>query len=401
MNILLLVNKVPYPPNDGGARATLNLIKGLSHLGYHPDVLAMNTSKHPSLIEDFPEDIIGMANFTLIPVDTRISWFGFLKNLLFSSLPYNLERFHSESFTRTLERVLRKNEYPIIQLEGLALAHYISVIRNNSAAKIVMRAHNVEYRVWERIVARQGLGLHKKYLSILAGRIKAYEIRNLSYYDALIPISSEDEKIFRSHGYTNPGFLAPFGLEPSFFHGKILEPVSSSLFYIGALDWIPNQEGLTWFLSEVWTKIRAKIPDLTFHVAGRNAPPRMVAYLQQEGIDFKGEVPDAREFIEPKSIMVVPLFSGSGIRVKIIEGMGLGKTVITTSVGAEGINGTNGYHFVIADTAETFTNSLLELLGKPELQRKFGENARQFVKENFNNLVISQNLDGFYKSILK
>jgi glycosyltransferase involved in cell wall biosynthesis len=400
MNILVLANKVPYPPRDGGALATLNMIKGLSHQGQNIHVLAMSTSKHPYTSGDIPAEYQKIASFHIVPVDTRISIVDLLRNLFLSRIPYNLERFFNSSFRKEIEIILKKNEFQIIQLEGLSLSSYIPFIRKLSSAKIVMRAHNVETRIWQRNAKQMRFGLRKIYFCILASRMKTFEQENLQQYDAIVPISNADEKEFLELGNRKPAFVAPFGVDPSFFQEKNGFSENPSIFFIGSLDWIPNQQGLTWFLSEVWDKLRIKHPDLTFHVAGRNAPASIQKLIKQKGVLFLGEVDNARDFINSNSMMVVPLFSGSGMRVKIIEAMALERTVITTTIGAEGIDGKNGKHLIIADSPDHFIEEISRIITHPEILPQIGSKAREFVKENFDNLVISQKLSGFYNSIL-
>lgn len=401
MNILQLANKLPYPPKDGGALATLNLTKGLSALGHKVTVLALSTSKHPGNIDDFPEEVLHIANFRIIHKDTGISGMKAVGNLLFSKLPYNLERFWSEKLAAALKEILMTGDFDVIQLEGLSMALYIPVIKESSDTRIVMRAHNAEYKIWERQADNLKPGLRKSYFRSLVNRLKRFEKRNFCHYDALVPISPADLKIFKDLGFSGATHVAPFGVDHSFSEEENEIPDFPSLFFIGALDWIPNQEGLMWFVTNVWKDLRASHPELVFYVAGRNAPHWLSKQLAKEAVDFKGEVDDAREFMIPKAIMVVPLFSGSGLRIKIIEGMALKKTVITTSMGAEGLEGKNGEHYLIADDARTFISRIEQVINDWQMYNQIGLQARRFIKENFNNLAICHRLTGFYKSLLK
>lgn len=147
MRILQVTNKVPYPPNDGGAIACMNLTRGFSLLGHKVIVLAMNTGKHHITVDEIPEAIKDLADFKLVDVPAPISQFSALINLLFSSQPYNAVRFISESFKSELIALLKQEHFDIIQLEGLYVCPYIPVIREHSNAKIVYRAHNIEHEI--------------------------------------------------------------------------------------------------------------------------------------------------------------------------------------------------------------------------------------------------------------
>ena len=149
-----------------------------------------------------------------------------------------------------------------------------------------------------------------------------------------------DEAFFRSSSYKGPAITIPTGLSLEEYPLSPL-PSDPTLFFIGALDWLPNQEGLTWFLDKVFERLVAAMPELEFHIAGRNAPKQFVKRLHHRRIIYHGEVDDARKFIQSFRVMVAPLLSGSGIRIKILEGMALGRPVVTTSVGIKGIDAEN------------------------------------------------------------
>lgn len=166
------------------------------------------------------------------------------------------------------------------------------------------------------------------------------------------------------------------------------------------MDWLPNREGMEWFLDVVWPKVQSSFPAVKFFLAGRNFPANYPEkhYLNVEVV---GEVENSISFLRSKTIVIVPLFSASGVRVKIIEAMAEGKPVITTTVGAEGLNATDGVNILIADTADAFARQIKRLLKDKEEIQRLGENARTFITENFDNKKIMTDLLEFYKSILK
>jgi glycosyltransferase involved in cell wall biosynthesis len=397
VKILQVTNKVPYPVKDGGAIACMNLTRGFSHLGHKVTILAMNTVKHHISLNEIPESIKELADFKLVRVPARISPIPALANLLFSKKPYNAVRFISRTFARELQRVLLENDFDIIQLEGLYVCPYIPLIRKNSKAKIVYRAHNIEHEIWSRtaIMAR---GLEKWYLKNLSKRIKTFEVEILNKYDLLVPITSRDGEILNRLGNTKPAHVSQTGIDSSLLipNSKNLE--HPTLFHIGSLEWTPNQEGLIWFFENCWDKIREKYPDLKFYVAGRNAPAWFQKKLNLPNVVYMGEVADAYEFINSKSIMVVPLFSGSGMRIKIIEGMALGKPIVTTPVGTEGISTTSDKNIIITNGDNGFVNSISKLIEDREYFDNISKNAIEYINENFDNLSSAGSLIEFYKN---
>lgn len=397
MNILQIANKFPYPPKDGGSIATLSLSKSFASLGHRVTVLAINTSKHFSDPSNIPHDLLAQIRFISVKVDTDIRILKMAGNFLFSGMPYNAERFISPQFDQKLKELLSSEEFDIIQLEGLYLAPYIRTIRAHSAAKVVMRAHNIEHEIWQRTVLQQK-GLKKWYISNLAARIKRMELKYLNLYDAVLPITGRDGEMLRKLGCRLPSHVVPLGVNA----GELIPDNSQlefpSVFHIGALDWIPNQEGLSWFFENVWDKILEKHPGLHFYLAGRNAPGQFEK-LPYPNIIFLGEVEDAYEFIRNRAVMIVPILSGSGMRIKIIEGMALGKAIVTTSIGTEGIATTHGRDILIADDPGQFARNVCALVEDRNYCMEIGENAHNFVARHYDNFAITSSLTEFYQTL--
>lgn len=396
MRILQLMNKVPWPPKDGGAIACLNMTKGFAMLGHEVTVLSMNTSKHHISLKDMPAELRNRADFRLVEVPAYINWFEAALNLLFSKLPYNAQRFISDEYSFELVKLLTEKTFDVIQLEGLYLCPYIPVIRKYSEAKIAYRAHNIEYEIWAR-TASLSEGFRSRYLKNLSKRIKRFEISYLNSYDILVPITDRDGQILDELGNTKPRHTSQTGIDFASLVPTARKLEFPSLFHIGALDWAPNQEGLIWFFNHCWPKIHSQNPDLKFYLAGRNAPDWFVRHIKQDGVEYLGEINDAYDFINSKAIMVVPLFSGSGMRIKIIEGMSLGKPIVTTDIGTEGIPTENGNNILIANSAEEFTEAIFRLINDRELSNRIGKNAIGFIQEKFDNLSQAGSLIEFYK----
>ncbi len=396
MKILQVTNKVPYPAKDGGAIACMNLTRGFSMLGHDVTVQSMNTMKHHIEIDEIPESVKDWGEFRLVDVPARISLYDGIVNFLFSGKPYNAVRFISESFSRELIKLLKEKEFDIVQLEGLYVCPYIPLIRQYSQAKIVYRAHNIEHEIWERTAALSK-GFKKFYINILARRIKIFEKGFINSYDLLVPITERDGIILNQMGNVKPAYVSPTGIDSKVLipHSKNLE--HPSLFHIGSLEWSPNQEGLIWFIDRCWPVIHKKFPDLKFYVAGRRAPEWLTRRFKAPNIVFEGEVQDAYEFMNSKSIMVAPLFSGSGMRIKIIEGMALGKPIVTTPIGTEGISTMSEKNILIADNVNEFISHVERLINDQVLFNSIGVNAIEYIHEKFDNLTLANSLIDFYK----
>ncbi|MCB0703719.1 MAG: glycosyltransferase [Saprospiraceae bacterium] len=398
MKILLLTKKFPFPVKDGESLAINNLSRALHDLGCTLDLLAMNTPKHAYVGTDPHRDLPQFQHIQLVEVDTGIRVLDAAKNL-FTSDSYNISRFVSINYTRALENLLKKNTYDIIQLETLFLAPYISCIRKFSKAPVVMRAHNVEHEIWERIADNTPASLKRWYIRHLTKRLRQYEVSQLSNYDLMAPITSRDKTRFEGFGYTGKSVVTPIGMDLTDYQAdpsSFKRPLSLS--FIGSLDWMPNLEGLKWFLEHVWQQAIRQVPEISLHVAGRNTP-EWLHQLATKHLQIPGEVPDAHAFINQHSVMIVPLLSGSGMRAKILEGMALGKVVITTSIGLEGIEATHRREVLVANTPDEFVQAIryCKNLSAGKLF-EIGQKARDLVEEKYSNERIAGKLQAAYST---
>lgn len=401
MRILILTNKMPYPPKDGGSIASLALAEALHDAGNQVTILSMNTSKHFINIEDLPNQLTQKIKFIAVPINTDIRFFDLFVNLLFSKTPYNAQRFINNNFQEYLKQELEIGKYDVVQLEGLYLCPYIQTIRTFSTANIALRSHNIEHEIWQRAAVHEKNLIKKQYKHILKKRIKKFKYKYLNKYDFLIPITERDGNIFQQLGNNKPVHVTPTGIDSVNYKIDKTSEIFPGFFHIGALDWIPNQEGLRWFIDNVWVVFKQKYPQFKFFLAGRNASPQFERYLLDKKVNYLGEIEDANSFINNHSVMIVPLLSGSGMRIKIIEGMVLGKTIITTSIGTEGIPTAHGENILIADTPDDFLMILESICFTPKMHEKISKNALRFVNENFDNISIARELTDFYKNNIK
>lgn len=396
MKVLQLCNKVPFPPKDGGCMAMNNLTQGLIQQGVQVKVLAINTKKHFTDIEKLPKSYRDATNIEAVFIDTDVKVMDALLNL-FTSKSYNISRFYSKDFEHKLIELLQADTYDIVQLESLYVSMYADVIRNYSGAKIVLRTHNIEHQLWELSSEQSNNFLKKRYLQLLAKRLKYYELKSLSKYDAIAAITKTDEQFFKSVGFSKPICTIPFGIDiGTIKQYNEIQQDTYSIFHIGAMDWQPNIEGLQWFLNNVWDKVHSQHPQLKFYIAGRNMQTEYWQQFQKPNVVVVGEVEDAQKFMQSKGIMVVPLLSGAGMRVKIIEGMAMGKTIITTPKGMEGITCTTNKECIIAANEDEFVNAIQQCINNTIFCKSVGENAKQLATTQYNNTAICKRLIDFY-----
>jgi glycosyltransferase involved in cell wall biosynthesis len=400
MKILFLCKKFPYPLKDGESIAVSNLCKELKGKGCDLTLLSMNTRKHYSDTSALPADYNYFREIHTVDIDNSIKPLQALASLI-SGDSYHVRRFRSEEFNTKLIYLLKNEEFDIVQLETLYLATYVETIRKYSKAKVVMRAHNVEHEIWERITRNTGSNLRKLYLAYLTRKLKQYELDQFPAYDYLITLTDRDLKQFVEKGYLNGASSAPIGFDiNSYPYQKPRFGPEMSVCFIGSLDWMPNVEGLNWFLENCWPQIHALWPKLTFHVAGRNTPGTLLN-VKLPGVIIHGEVPDAAAFINRHGAMIVPLFSGSGMRVKIVEGMMMGKVIITTAVGKEGIAGNDKEHLLLAEDKAQFVEAIRFCVERPEAALAIGQQAQKNAAYQFDSADAAQKILDIYQSLLR
>lgn len=397
MRILQLCNKPPLPAVDGGCLAMHSITEGLLQAGIDVRVIAPETHKHPFLREQVPASYIEATHFETVPVNTEIRVADALVHLL-KNKSYNLSRFYSAALERRLEEILAAETFDIIHVESLYMTPYLPVLRKNSKAKIVLRAHNIEHRLWERSAEVEKNPLKKTYLKKLAAQLKKAEADVLHRVDGLVPITPEDAAVFRAMSREKiPMHVLPYAMQlPELIAGKKTDP--HSLCHIGSMDWAPNIAGISWFLQHCWKDILAKIPDANFHLAGKSLQKDDSRY-QAENVTVHGEVKNAHAFMADYPVMAVPLVSGGGMRVKLIEAMALGKAIVTTTLGAEGTGIVNGTHALLADSPAGFSEAVIRLLEAPELAAELSKNARHLAETEFEISNATQKLLAFYRSL--
>ncbi len=389
MKVLQICSKPPRPSVDGGCKATNNITEGLLSNNIQVKILTLSTHKHPFQKEKLSEKYIQSTQIEHVFIDTRVKLLPALVHFC-SSRSYNLSRFFCKKFEDLIVLNLKKEKYDIVLLEGLFVTDYLQAIRKYTDAKVIMRSHNVEFEIWERSAESEKNPIKKFYQNHLAKQLKRDEVIVLNELDAIASITYKDKKKFIELGCKKPINVIPFGINLNDYQVN-QKNNQFDFFHIGSMDWVPNQQAIKWFLEKVWSQVEIKHPEALINIAGKKMPDWLREW-KQHNVKIVGEVPNAVDFINENKIMIAPLFSGSGMRVKIIEAMALGKVVIATDIAMEGIDVEHKKNVLIADTADDFVQSInwcMENLSQLEV---IGNNARKLIEEKYDNAVIIKKL---------
>lgn len=373
-----------------------SIVTGLLEAGHEVKILAVNSPKYNVNPDDIPEDYKQKTGIELIDVDLRVKPFQAFKNL-FSSKSYHVERFISKEFTNRLIEVLKADIYDVVQLETLFMTPYVETIRKYTKASIVLRAHNVEHLIWERIAKGTRFFLKRAYIRHLAKTLKNYEMNAISQVDGIAAITRKDAAFFRKYCATTTVDI-PFGVNPEEFTPNYEIDGKPRFYHIGSMNWMPNEEGIRWFIDDCMEAVVEKTPDFVIHLAGRHMP-EWLHELKDPHVDVVGEVPNAKEFVANHDVAIVPLLSGSGIRIKIIESMAMGKTVITTQIGAEGILYDEDVNVIIAENKAKMAEAIRRINENPASAVEIGKAARKLVEEVYDNRKLIERLLMFYQQI--
>jgi glycosyltransferase involved in cell wall biosynthesis len=263
-----------------------------------------------------------------------------------------------------------------------------------------MRAHNIEFLIWERLTDNENNLFKRYYLRYLTKKLKRYEIKIIDYIDGIIAISSVDKIFFDTLKSGTAVTAIPYAIdieEGSYF----TSPVKSTPFFyhLGSMNWLPNLEAVYWLLKEVWPVVVKRKPEAVISIAGRNMPEDIVAF-SNNSVSVESHIKSIEEYLSDKHVLLAPIFSGSGIRIKILEAMSYGKLVITTAIGAEGIDYEDGKDILIAETVEQFVEKILAVCNNPAMINTIGQHARQTITGNYDLLKVSKKLEVFMQGFL-
>ncbi|WP_395752828.1 glycosyltransferase [Prosthecobacter sp.] len=301
---------------------------------------------------------------------------------LFSSLPYASARFESANWREKIRQLLKEQKFDLLVCDFLFPAVSLPWDEKElSAIPWVIFQHNVESMIWLRR-AENKRGLASFYWRNQWSRMKRHEMEMCSRFDGIITVSEKDESIFRGDlALTNVLGTAPTGVDLEYFQSF---PRTSSavptVMFMGSMDWYANVDGVNWFVEAVWPLIQREMPEARFVIVGRK-PPAEIQALATTGrnIEVTGTVPDVRPYLRGADVIVVPLRIGGGTRLKIYEAMAAEVPVVSTTIGAEGLDVKDGRHVLLADTAEDTAVKVLQVLRTPGLGAELASHALEEV----------------------
>lgn len=407
LRILQICHRLPWPPIDGGKKAILGVVRGYSRCNAvsRYTALCMCPIGEEAWAREWRPNGVDLH---IESVDARNRIPGFALNTLFSRLPYNIQKYHLSRVGQRLKGLLRDAEFDVVHFESLHTAGYAEIVRRISPRALrVLRCHNAEHVILERLAQSEQNPISRRLLAVQARRLKEYEARALDSFDLILAITEVDAQRFRE---INPRVVdrivvVPAGTDlpskipaaPADVDGKI------SLLHVAAMDWLPNRRGLRWLLNEVLPRLDALGVAFHLDVVGKNMPEEFLR-LKRRGVTVHGFVEDLEPIYRRADIAVVPLQVGGGMRVKILDYWARGIPVVATTVGAEGLSGANRKVHVVemADTPDDFAQRIFYLGWHREARQRLRENAFAEVSANYGwNSIIDKLVRRFEELVRK
>jgi glycosyltransferase involved in cell wall biosynthesis len=399
---LYLTQVLPYPLNTG---ARVRQYYVLRHLARAHQVTLVSFVRG----DDKPEHLAHlqtMCHAVYTAPMTRSRWRdgrATLKGLL-TGMPIVIARDEISSMQQILARLLASESFDIIHADQVSMSQYGMMGRG---VRRVLDLHNAMYLVTERLAAHARNPLKRLIYQREARALARYEARLCAWYDHVTFVTDEDrelieQQIARWHvPVPKERFTTiPICIDPS--DKRPIEPVAQPrrITALGVMFWPPNAEGVLWFAQEIWPCIRAQQPQLTFTVVGKN-PPDYVAQLHGvDGIEVLGFIPEVESILAETAVFVVPLRAGGGMRVKILDTWSWGLPIVSTSIGAEGIDIRDGENILIADTPAAFSAAVLRAAIETDLNQQLRRNGRRWVEEKYDWKTIYLAWDEVYSGIL-
>ena len=378
--ILFLTSELPYPPEQGGSLRSYHL---LCYAAAHHAVTLLSFAERPRDTEPLEQ---ACTEVITVPAPKRGSA-DRLRTLLLSRRPDMADRLASPTYAQALERLVTSQSYDYIQVQSIEMAPYGLLVQEwlgDSAPKLVFDDFNAEYLLQRRALQADGHDPRRWPNALYSGlqwlRLRRYERHVCQRSSAVIVVSEADAAALRRLDERLDPIVIANGVDADRY--KPLPPApdemgSPSVLFTGKMDFRPNVDAVLWFHRHVWPQVILMHPEARFFVVGKRPHPRLEQLTYDPSVTVTGYVPDVRPYMAGADVFVVPMRMGGGTRLKLLEAMAAALPIVSTSMGAEGIEVTHGEHLLLADEAEAYAQAICGLLGDEARRRALGQRARE------------------------
>ena len=389
LNLLFLSQLLPYPPDAGAKVRAYYTLRWLAER--HAVTLVAFTRP-----DDPPEALAHLQGFcravhTVPMVRSRLRDGLALADSLLRGQSFIIRRDRSAEMDALLRRLAREGAFDAVHADQLWMAQHalrytlhVQTFSRSNVQRIVLDEHNACFQIFERLAQGEAHPLKRWLWRREARRLQAYEAEVCRRFDRVVTVTEEDRATLQGLAGDGSRFAAiPICVDTAEVAPVAPQGHGLNVLHLGTMFWPPNVEGVAWFLREVWPRVRQALPGATFSVVGKNPPAELAALAAGQGVELAGYVPDPQPWLARAGAFVVPLLSGGGMRVKIVEAWRWGLPIVSTSLGAEGIEYVDGEHLLIADDPASFAAAVLRLLQDPALNQRLRGSGRRWVEQHY------------------
>ncbi|MBT3714436.1 MAG: glycosyltransferase [Anaerolineae bacterium] len=397
MKILLITDYLPYPPISGDSIRVYNLIK---HIAVEHQVTLVSLFGSPETqtsafpLDEYCDQIISVDHQWPDPIKI----FPDLIKFFVKGIPIELRLLFSQKLFDAISEITRTEDFDIVQIEHSRMALYLDALQPSGQFKTTLTFHNVGFDQYKNIsrIATTNLGKLRSWLH--SKMMRLWEPKYAERFDRSIVVSESDRSILLD---ANPQLTidnVPNGVDTQAYQPLTYEGTKPSLLFVGSMSYAPNVDGAVWFCSRVLPWIRREIENVQVWIVG-NSPLEEVVQLSGNGVHVTGRVDDIVAYYKQSTVSIVPLRAGGGTRLKILESMALGRPVVSTTLGCEGLNADDNRHLLVADDPKAFAKKTIRLLTDKNLCQNLTTNAREFVEANYDWALISRRMLDIYSDL--
>ena len=395
MKILFLSPTVPFPLTDGGRIRVFNLLKQIA-VKNEVTLLALETqTTDADGVAELRQLGIQVHLVPNAPTLPRVS-FGTLVKAFLKRQPITVARYDIPAYRQKFRELIAIQTFDLVHYEMFHIAQF----HTETHLPGVLSQQNVDSAIWRRLCSETANPLYKFAYWTQQLAFQRYERVLSPKFDAVTCTSDIDAAVFQQHCTENAIEIIPNGVDITHYRPDFTTEAPAHLIYIGSMDWYPNEDAVAFFADEVLPRIQEKVPDVAFSIVGGNPSARVQKLAERDGIIVTGRVPEIKPYFAEATVFVVPLRIGSGTRLKILEALAMGKAIVSTTVGAEGLDLKDGAEIFIADEPTAFADAVTRLLTDAQLRRRIGENGRSRVEQDYDWRSIGEKLHALYTKIL-
>jgi sugar transferase (PEP-CTERM/EpsH1 system associated) len=313
--------------------------------------------------------------------------------------PYAIAKYRSRAFRDQVASLLHTGQFDVVVCDFLVPAINMP---ERLPCPAILFTHNVEAEIWRRHAETATNPVSRRLLKRQWHRMLRFERRAMSRFDLVLAVSEADKQTFTRlypDGARRPIHVVRTGVDTKYFSPSRIPAEKPHVVFTGSMDWLPNEDGMLFFANDILPEIRRAFPDATLSIIGRSPTPTVQRLADRIGITITGRVDDIRPHVAEGSVYVVPLRIGGGTRLKIFEAMAMGRAVVSTTIGAEGLPVTSGENVLIADDPRAFADAVVRLLRDVELRRRLEAAARRLVLEHYDWSAVATDFERALQSV--